>query len=103
VGSVLDFPGQVTFYTDQNNLTMEVTINDLKKILASTSYGKNAELLKGDDFLREEGVDSLDLLDFYLNIEEQYNIKVDDKDVAGLLTLNDYQQYVIKKIGESNN
>lgn len=82
---------------------MEVTINDLKKILAGTSYGKNAELLKGDDFLREEGVDSLDLLDFYLNIEEQYNIKVDDKDVAGLLTLNDYQQYVRDKMDELNN
>ncbi len=77
---------------------MKVTINDLKEILANTSYGNNAKLLDANDSLREEGVDSLDLLDFYLNIEERYNIKVNDEDVAGLLTLNDYQKYVSDKL-----
>ncbi len=77
---------------------MEVTINDLKEILATTSYGKNAKLLDASDSLREEGVDSLDLLDFYLNIEEHYNIKVKDEDVAGLMTLNDYLEYVKSKL-----
>jgi len=80
---------------------MEVTINDLKEILANTSFGNNAKLLDGNDSLREEGVDSLDLLDFYLNIEEHYNIKVNDEDVAGLLTLNDYQKYVSDKLTEA--
>lgn len=80
---------------------MEVTINDLKEILATTSYGKNAKLLDANDSLREEGVDSLDLLDFYLNIEEHYNIKVNDEDVAGLLTLNDYQRYISGKLTET--
>ena len=79
---------------------MEVTINDLKKILGSTSFGKNAELLDENDSLREEGVDSLDLLDFYLNIEEHYAIKIEDEDVAGLLTLNDYMNYVSNKLNE---
>lgn len=96
--SVSGFPGQVTFYTVQTNTAMEVTINDLKEILANTSYGNNAKLLAATDSLREEGVDSLDLLDFYLNIEERYNIKVNDEDVAGLLTLNDYQKYVSDKL-----
>lgn len=77
---------------------MKVTINELKEILANTSYGNNAKLLDANDSLREEGVDSLDLLDFYLNIEERYNIKVNDEDVAGLLTLNDYQKYVSGKL-----
>jgi len=101
VDSVWDFPGQATFYTVQTNTTMEVTINDLKEILANTSFGNNAKLLDGNDSLREEGVDSLDLLDFYLNIEEHYNIKVNDEDVAGLLTLNDYQKYVSDKLTEA--
>jgi len=79
---------------------MEVTINDLKEILANTSFGNNAKLLDANDSLREEGVDSLDLLDFYLNIEEHYNIKVNDEDVAGLLTLKDYQKYITKKLNE---
>ena len=79
---------------------MEVTINDLKEILANTSFGKNSKLLDKNDLLREQGVDSLDLLDFYLNIEERYNIEIDDKDVAGLLTLKDYKNYVIEKLKE---
>ncbi len=79
---------------------MEVTINDLKEILANTSFGNNAKLLDANDSLREEGVDSLDLLDFYLNIEEHYNIKVNDEDVAGLLTLKDYQKYITEKLNE---
>jgi acyl carrier protein len=61
---------------------MDVTINDLKEILANTSFGNNAKLLDGNDSLREEGVDSLDLLDFYL-------------------TLNDYQKYVSDKLNEA--
>ena len=99
--SVWDFPGQATYYIVEINTTMEVTINDLKEILATTSYGKNAKLLDANDSLREEGVDSLDLLDFYLNIEEHYNIKVNDEDVAGLLTLNDYQRYISGKLTET--
>ena len=99
--SVSDFPGQAIFYTVQTNTAMEVTINNLKEILANTSFGNNAKLLDANDSLREEGVDSLDLLDFYLNIEERYNIKVNDEDVAGLLTLNDYQKYVSDKLSEA--
>ena len=77
---------------------MEVTIDVLKEILAGTSYGKNAKLLDANDSLREEGVDSLDLLDFYLNLEEYYKIKISDEDVAGLLTLNDYLNYVAERL-----
>jgi len=80
---------------------MEVTINDLKEILANTYFGKNSKLLDKNDLLREQGVDSLDLLDFYLKIEERYNIEIDDEDVAGLLTLKDYKDYVSERLKDS--
>lgn len=77
---------------------MEVTIEELKKILASTSFSKNANLLIGSDMLRKEGVDSLDLIDFYLKVEEHYQIKIPDQDVAELKTLDDYQKYISSKL-----
>ena len=77
---------------------MEVAIEELKRILGDTSFGKNANFLIGSDLLREEGVDSLDLLDFYLKVEEHYKIKIPDEDVAELKTLADYQRYISSKL-----
>ena len=79
---------------------MEVTIKDLSEILLKTSTGSKISQLDEDDSLKEQGVDSLDLLDFYFNLEEHYNIQIPDEDVSELRSLKDIQNYLSKRLNE---
>ena len=77
---------------------MKATIENLKEILSKTSVGALASDLNEVEPLKKQGVDSLDLLDFYLNIEETYEIHIADDDAEKLLSLNDYMSYINERL-----
>ena len=77
---------------------MKATIENLKDILSQTSVGALATDLNETEALKKQGVDSLDLLDFYLNIEETFNIHIADDDAEKLLSLNDYISYINERL-----
>lgn len=77
---------------------MKITINDIKELLAKSSLGNNALELSESTPLKEQGVDSLDMLDFFLNIEEKYDVHIPDDDINKLKTLNDYMEYINDKL-----
>jgi acyl carrier protein len=76
---------------------MAATIEKLREILALTSNDLAFEI-NDSDSLHSQGVDSLDLMDFYLNIEDEYGIQIPDTDVDGLLSLKDFMTYVNGKL-----
>ncbi|MFT4753484.1 MAG: acyl carrier protein [Salibacteraceae bacterium] len=76
---------------------MTVTIEKLREILEKTSNNLANEINVGDS-MREQGVDSLDLMDFYLNLEDEYNVQIPDQDIEKLSSLNDFQAYIQNKI-----
>jgi len=75
---------------------MEITIESLKNELAR-SYRGDLNVIQPDTILGEI-VDSLDMLDFYMNIEESNNISIPDEDIVKLKTLNNFINYLEKKI-----
>lgn len=75
---------------------MKITIESLKNEL-SKSFNGDLEVIQADTILKEI-VDSLDMLDFYMNIEEANNISIPDEDVDKLKTLNDFINYLESKI-----
>ena len=77
---------------------MEITIENLKAILKKSHAGGNVDELSNDVSLTLQGVDSLDLLDFYLSLEENFDIKIPDEDIKDLKSLNDFQAYISKKV-----
>jgi acyl carrier protein len=80
---------------------MEVSISNLKQILAnSSSLGDDVLNFKDDVSITEQGVDSLDMLDFFLNIEEAYNVKIPDTDVEKIRTFQALFQYLKEKLDE---
>jgi acyl carrier protein len=77
---------------------MNITIADIKKLLAKSSLGERANELEANIPLKEQNVDSLDMLDFFLNIEETYNVNIPDEDIDKLKTLEDYEKYINGKL-----
>lgn len=75
---------------------MKVSIESLKNEL-SKSFNGDLEEIKATTILNEN-VDSLDMMDFYMNIEELFNISIPDNDIENLKTLNDYIIYLEDKI-----
>lgn len=78
---------------------MELTLDNLLEILKKTSSMEDI----GDEFsvnenIVDQGVDSLDMLDFYLNIEEEFNVQIPDKDIDKLKSINDVFDYLKNKL-----
>lgn len=73
---------------------MKATIENLKELLSKTSVKNLAFELDINESLKKQGVDSLDLLDFYLSIEESYGFQIPDQDIDKLNTLVDYENYI---------
>jgi acyl carrier protein len=80
---------------------MELSIPNLKQLLVnSSSLGKQALEFEDDVSITEQGVDSLDMLDFYLNIEETFNISIPDTDLDKVKSFNDLYKYLDEMINE---
>lgn len=75
---------------------MKVTIEDLKKELAKSFNGDLNDI--SSETILKGNVDSLDMMDFYMNIEESYDISILDEDIEKLKSLNDYINYLEGKI-----
>lgn len=61
----------------------------------------NVEALKkevtADSRFDEIGLDSLDLVEFFLRVQDHFGIKMREEDYANLGTINDVQAYVEEK------
>ena len=80
---------------------MELSISNLKQILAnSSSLGDDVLDFKDDVSITEQGVDSLDMLDYFLNLEEAYNVKIPDTDIEKVKTFQTLFQYLQEKLNE---
>jgi acyl carrier protein len=75
---------------------MGVTLEDLKNILKTTGTYVNVDALSGDKTLNEQGIDSLDIVELYFNIDDKYGIVIPDEEIDNLKTLNDFRQYINK-------
>jgi acyl carrier protein len=75
---------------------MKVKIEDLKAELKK-SFNGDVNVIAPDQVL-SDSVDSLDLMDFYMNIEEKYDVSIPDKEVESLKSLNHFKNYLEEKL-----
>ena len=74
---------------------MMVNLNDIKSILENSNLRRiNVTNLLTDIPLVEQGLDSLDMFNVFLNVEEKYNIKIEDNDFDVLKTINDIVAFI---------
>ena len=78
---------------------MELSIENLKKLLSQiSSVGNRALDFKENESFDVQGVDSLDLLDYLLVIEETYGVEIPDEDLDQVSNLNDLIKYIKDRV-----
>ena len=76
---------------------MRATSNNIKKIIADADTLVDITKLKNDILLKDQGVDSLDLANILLLLEEKFNIKIPDPDLVQVQSVNAIIEYINKK------
>ena len=65
------------------------TMDKIEEIRSKLAKAANKDSLKDDDKLRELGLDSLDIVEMLLQLEEDYDIHFDDVDMSKLVSVKD--------------
>ena len=66
----------------------------LKKIVAEQLGVDESQVVPGAHFAKDLNVDSLDLGELIMSIEEEFGIEISDDDAAKIETVNDALQYL---------
>lgn len=73
---------------------MNVTKEEILNIIDNVGVSANLSKIEQGASFKESGIDSLEMMNVFLGIEETYGIKIPDKDVDGLNTMNDIIDYL---------
>ncbi len=76
---------------------MEINRTEIMEIIRNVGIAGNFNALDHDALLRENGVDSLDMANILLSIEEKYGVKIPDEDIEKLDTINAIVHYLSNK------
>ena len=64
-------------------------MDKMVEIRAKLAKVAHKELLNDDDKVRDLGIDSLDVVELFLQLEEEYNIHFDDLNMDSIITVKD--------------
>ena len=73
---------------------LEIKIIDIVKEQAGT---KNGPVKLKSNFIDDLNMDSLDLVELVMSLEEEYCLEIEDKDMEKLLTSKDVIDYIANK------
>lgn len=73
---------------------MNATVTNVKEVLVEADILVNISGMKLDLPLSEQGVDSLDMVNVYLLLEEKFDIKIPDEDLDKVQTINGIIEYI---------
>ncbi len=70
---------------------------EILKILLDTVVFNNASAIQYDSDFSENGVDSLDMSNILLMIEEKFKVKIPDDDIPQLTSVNAIAKYLANR------
>ena len=73
---------------------MVVKFNDIISAVENAGISVDVTDINGSDSLSEAGVDSLEMMSFFLAIEEKFNVKFPDEDIDSLDTIDGIISYM---------
>lgn len=73
---------------------MNVTAEEILAIIRDTAIGVNVGEIRGNTVLRAAGLDSLEMMNVLLGVEEKYGIKIPDEHIDGLQTIDSIVDYL---------
>jgi len=75
---------------------MNVKYEDVLDVLINSGVSADVEGLAHDASLKDAGVDSLDISNFFLCLEEKFEIEIADEDIDLLDTIDAIVSYIEK-------
>ena len=77
---------------------MKATVENVKEVIAEAEVLGEAEEMKNDIPLSDQGIDSLDVVNVYLLLEEKFDVKIPDEDLNQVQTIDAIIEYVNNKL-----
>ena len=70
------------------------TFEEVKKIVAEKLGVDEAKIKEGSSFVTDLGADSLDVVEFVMEVEKKFDISIPDEEATKLLTVGDAVKYI---------
>lgn len=70
------------------------TFEQVKEIVAQKLGVKEADITESAAFVNDLGADSLDVVEFVMEVEKKFNITIPDEDAGKLITVGDAVKYI---------
>ncbi|WP_148624600.1 phosphopantetheine-binding protein [Aliarcobacter cryaerophilus] len=77
---------------------MKATVENVKEVILQAEVLGDVKSLRNDISLREQGIDSLDVVNVYLLLEEKFDVKIPDEDLNKVLTIDSIVEYLNSKV-----
>jgi len=77
---------------------MKATIENVKEVIAEAEVLGDANEMKSNIALSEQGIDSLDVVNVYLLLEEKFDVKIPDEDLEQVQTIDEIVKYINNKL-----
>ncbi|VEJ07645.1 acyl carrier protein [Campylobacter lari] len=75
---------------------MQINTQDILEILKDVGVLVDVNTLEFDKPLKDQGVDSLDMANLFLNLQEKYNIEISMEDAEKLTSIENIAHYINK-------
>lgn len=72
---------------------MKINVDELMELLKVIETTANVAAMKSDSLFDEVGLDSLDLMNLFLDIEERFGVKIPDEDIIQLKNIDEIVAY----------
>lgn len=76
---------------------MKATVENIKEVIAEADVLASIDGMVNDVPLREQGIDSLDVVNVYLLLEEKFDVKIPDEDLEQVQTIDAIVEYINNK------
>ena len=77
---------------------MKATVENIIEVIAEAEVLGDVNEMKNDIPLSDQGIDSLDVVNVYLLLEEKFDIKILDEDLDKVQTINAIIEYVNNRL-----
>jgi acyl carrier protein len=77
---------------------MKATIENVKEVIEEAEVLGDVNEMKNDVSLSDQGIDSLDVVNVYLLLEEKFDIKIPDEDLMHVQSIDSIIVYINNRV-----
>jgi len=75
-----------------------MAFDKIKKIVAKNLSISEDKVKMESDFINDLGADSIDLVEIYMDLEDEFNLSIPDQDLPNIKTVGDLVKFIDGKL-----